>query len=80
MCRYVKKTYIGGIGQTVKSLLEAEEFAGNWDGLRGQDIRWIASSRSFGQFLAPGVGSIHTVGIIPPVAVLLQRSKALVTF
>jgi hypothetical protein len=77
---YAEKTYIGGNGQEVKSLLEAEELAGNRNGLRGQDISWIASSRSFGQLLAPGVGSIHAVRIVPPDAMLLKRSKALVTF
>jgi hypothetical protein len=77
---YAEKTYVGGIGQEVKSLLEAEELAGNRNGLRGQDISWITSSRSFGQLLAPGVGSIHAVRIVPPDAMLLKRSKALVTF
>jgi hypothetical protein len=77
---YVEKTYVGGVGQKVKSLLEAEELAGNRDGLRGQDISWIASSRCFGQLLAPGVGSIHVVRIVPPDAVLLKGSKALVAF
>jgi hypothetical protein len=48
---YIEKTYVGGIGQKVKYLLDAEELAGNRNGLRGQDISRIASSRSFGQFL-----------------------------
>jgi hypothetical protein len=77
---YIEKTYVGGIGQKVKSLLDAEELAGNRNGLRSQDISWIASSRSFGQLLILGVSSVHTVGIIPLDAVLLKRSKALVTF
>jgi hypothetical protein len=77
---YIEKTYVGGIGQKVKSLLRAKELAGNGNGLRGQDIRWIASSQSFGQFLAPGVGSVHTVGVIPPSTVLLKRPEALVAF
>jgi hypothetical protein len=63
----------------VKSLLDAEELAGNWNGLRGQDISWIASSRSFGQLLLLGISYVHEVGVIPLDAVLLKRSKALVT-
>jgi hypothetical protein len=62
----------------VKSLLDAEELAGNRNGLRGQDISGIASSQSFGQLLILGVSSVHTVGVIPLDAVLLKRSKALV--
>jgi hypothetical protein len=77
---YVEKTYVGGIGQEVKSLLEAEELVGNRNGLHDQDISWIASSQGFGQLLALGVGSVHTVGVIPPDAVLLKRSKTLVAF
>jgi hypothetical protein len=64
----------------VKSLLDAKELAGNRNGLCGQDISRIASSRSFGQLLILGVSSVHTVGVIPLDAVLLKRSKALVTF
>jgi hypothetical protein len=41
---YKEKTYVGSIGQAMKALLNAEKFAGNWNGLRGQDIGWIASS------------------------------------
>jgi hypothetical protein len=77
---YVEKTYIGGIGQEVRSLLEVEELAGDRNGLRGQDVRCIACGRGFGQLLAPGVRSVHTIGVIPPDAVLLKRPKALVTF
>jgi hypothetical protein len=32
---HIEKTYIGGIGQKVKSLLDAKKLAGNWNGLRG---------------------------------------------
>jgi hypothetical protein len=77
--RYLEKTYVGGVGQKVKSLLDAEEFAGNRNGLCGQDFSWIASSRGFGQLLVLGVSSIHGVGVIPLDAVLLKGSKALVT-
>jgi hypothetical protein len=77
---YIEKTYVGGIGQKVKSLLDAEKLAGNWNGLRSQDISWIASSRSFGRLLILGLSSIHGVGVVPLDAMLLKRSKALVTF
>jgi hypothetical protein len=77
---YIEKTYVGGIGQKVKSLLDAEELAGNRNGLRSQDISRVASSRSLGQLLILGVSSVHTVSVIPLDAVLLKRSKALVTF
>jgi hypothetical protein len=40
---YAKKTYIGGIGQEMKPLLEAEELTGNRNGLSSQDITRIAS-------------------------------------
>jgi hypothetical protein len=42
-----KSTYIGGIGQVVKPLLDAEEFAGNGNGLGWYNIR-VATSRSPG--------------------------------
>jgi hypothetical protein len=76
---YIEWTYVGGIGQEMKSLLEAEELAGNWDGLRSPDISWIASSQSFGQFLLLGFSCVHEVGVIPSLAALLERSKTLVT-
>jgi hypothetical protein len=38
-----KNTYISGFGQAVKSLLDAEEFAGNGNGLRRYNI-WVARS------------------------------------
>jgi hypothetical protein len=63
----------------MKSLLDAEELAGNWDGLRGQDVSWVASSRSFGQFLLLGFSHFHEVSVIPFLAALLERSKTLVT-
>jgi hypothetical protein len=77
MC--VQKTYVGGIGQKVKSLLDAEKLAGNWNGLRSQDISWITSSQSFRQFLLLGASCVHKVSVIPLYTVLLKRSKALVT-
>jgi hypothetical protein len=77
---YIEKTYVGGIGQKVKPLLDAEELAGNSNGLRGQYISRIASSRSFDQLLLLGTSCVHEVSIIPFRAILLERSKALVTF
>jgi hypothetical protein len=56
----------------VKSLLNAEKLAGNWNGLRGQDISWIASGRSFGRLLILGLSSIHGVGVVPLDAMLLK--------
>jgi hypothetical protein len=75
---YIEKTYVGGIGQEMKSLLKAEKLAGNGNGLRGQDISWIASGQSFGQFLLLGFSCVHEVGIIPFLAALLERPKALI--
>jgi hypothetical protein len=43
-----KSTHIGGIGQAVKPLLDAEEFAGNGNGLGRYNIG-VARSRSPGQ-------------------------------
>jgi hypothetical protein len=63
----------------MKSLLEAEKLAGNGNGLRGQDISWIAGSRGFGQFLLLGFGCVHEVSVIPFLAALSERSKTLVT-
>jgi hypothetical protein len=62
----------------MKSLLEAEKLAGNGNGLRGQDISWIASCRSFGQFLLFGFSRVHEVGVIPFLAAPLERSETLV--
>jgi hypothetical protein len=76
---YIEKTYVGGIGQKVKPLLDAEELTGNGNGLRGQYFSRIASSQSFGQLLLLGTSCVHEVGVIPLDAVLLKRSKALVT-
>jgi hypothetical protein len=77
---YKENTYVGGIGQKVKPLLDAEELAGNGNGLRNQYISRIASGRSFGQFLLLRTSCVHEVGVIPFRAVLLERSKALVAF
>jgi hypothetical protein len=74
----MEKTYVGGICQEVKSLLEAEKLAGNGNGLRGQDISWIAGSRSFGQFLLLGISCVHEVGVVPFLAVSPKRSETLV--
>jgi hypothetical protein len=43
-----KSTYIGGFGQAVKPLLNAEEFTGDGNGLRRYNIRvaWNRSSAS----------------------------------
>jgi hypothetical protein len=75
-----RKDLVGGIGQEEKSLLDAEKLAGNGNGLRSQDISRITSSRSFGLLLLLGLSSIHGVSVIPLDAMLLERSKALVTF
>jgi hypothetical protein len=75
----LEKTYVGGIGQKVKPLLDAEELAGNGYGLRSQYIGRIASGRSFGQFLLLGTSCVHEVGVIPFLAIFLKRSKTLVT-
>jgi hypothetical protein len=76
---YIEKTYIGGIGQEMKPLLDAKELAGNWNGLRSQYVGRIASGRSFGQFLLLGASCVHEVSVIPFLAILLKRSKTLVT-
>jgi hypothetical protein len=73
-----ENTYVGGIGQKVKSLLDAKELTANWNGLRSQYIDRIASGHSFGQFLLLGTSCVHEVGIIPFLAILLKRSKTLV--
>jgi hypothetical protein len=75
---YMEKTYIGGIGQKVKPLLDAEELTGNSNGLHGQYISRISSSQSFGQLLLLGIRCVHEVSIIPFHAILLERSKAIV--
>jgi hypothetical protein len=76
----VERTYVGGVGHEMKSLLEAEELAGDRNGLCGQDIRWIAGGRGFSQLLVPRVRSVHVAGVVPLDAVLLKKAKALVTF
>jgi hypothetical protein len=76
---YIERTYVGGIGQEMKSLLDAEKLASNGNGLRGQDISRITGSRSFDQLLLLGISCVHEVGVVPLDAVLLKGSKALVT-
>jgi hypothetical protein len=62
----------------VKPLLDAEEFAGNRNGLGCHNFR--ISSWNSGQVLLLRAGTVHVVSIIPLDAVLLEGAKALVTF
>jgi hypothetical protein len=82
---YKENTYVGGVGQEVKPLLDAEEFTGNGNGLGSQysiksTIGRSTSGRSSGQFLLRGAGSVHAVSVIPLDAVLLEGGKAFFTF
>jgi hypothetical protein len=77
---YKENTYVSGVGQKVKPLLDAKELTGNGNGLGSQYSSRIASGRSFGQFLLIGTGSVHEVSVIPFHAVFLEGSKAFVTF
>jgi hypothetical protein len=53
-----KSTYIGGIGQAVKPLLDAKEFAGNGNRLGRYNIG-VARSQNPGQcFLLARAGSV----------------------
>jgi hypothetical protein len=74
---YKENTYVGGVGQKVKPLLDADKLTGNRNGLGGQYSSRIASGRSFGRFLLLGASSVHVVSVIPLHAVFLERSKAL---
>jgi hypothetical protein len=75
---YKENTYVGGIGQKVKPLLDAEKFTSNRNGLGGQYSSRIASGQSFSQFLLPRASSVHVVSVIPLYVVFLERSKAFV--
>jgi hypothetical protein len=75
---YKENTYVGGVGQEMKPLLDAEEFTGNRNGLGRYNFR-IGSWNS-GQFLLLGAGTVHVVSVVPLHAVFLERSKAFVTF
>jgi hypothetical protein len=75
---YKENTYVGGVGQKLKPLLDAEKLTGNRNGLGGQYSSRIASGQSFGRFLLPGVSSVHVVSIILLYVVFLERSKAFV--
>jgi hypothetical protein len=73
-----KSTYIGGIGQAVKPLLDAEEFTGNGNGLGRYNIG-IARSRNPGQcFLLARASSVYIVSVVPLHAIFLEGPKALI--
>jgi hypothetical protein len=77
---YKENTYVCGVGQTMKSMLDAEELTGNRNGLGGQYSIRSAGGRSFGQFLLLGAGNVHAISIIPLHAMLLEGSKAFIIF
>jgi hypothetical protein len=54
---YKENTYIGGVGQKVKPLLDAELFTSNGNGLGWYNVR-IARGWNSGQFLLLGAGSV----------------------
>jgi hypothetical protein len=77
--RYLEKTYVGGIGQKMKPLLDAEELAGNSNGFAasisaGLPVAEASASFFFWELEIQGSGHFSSAGRRGPQVPVYQRS------